>query len=172
MLGQQPVDIERRQRPPRRVPALRRAGGGGTGGVRGRKNHFHPDAPDQLGEFQALSIRTGETLWKHRRRTPYNTAALTTGGGLVFVGDWDRYVLAYDAQSGAELWQTRLPHMTNGFPITYAVDDVQYVAIGTGPSIGASSWATLIPSELLPEKKNPRATGGIFVFAIGGEGGP
>ncbi|MDP7692179.1 MAG: PQQ-binding-like beta-propeller repeat protein, partial [Vicinamibacterales bacterium] len=148
------------------LPVERREGGGGAGGVRDKEYHFHPESPDQIGEFQALDIRTGETKWRQRRRTPYNTAALTTGGGLVFVGDWDRYVFAYDAESGAELWQTRLPHMTNGFPITYAVDGTQYVAIGTGQSIGGSSWATIIPSELLPEKKNPRASGGIFVFAL------
>ena len=72
-----------------------------------------------------------------------------------FVGDWDRYVMAYDVESGEELWQTRLTHMTNGFPITYAVDGTQYVAIGTGPSIGGSSWATLIPLELLPREEEP-----------------
>ena len=141
-------------------------GGGGAGGVRDRKYHFHPDSPDQVGELQALDMRTGETRWRQRRRTPYTTAALTTGAGLVFIGDWERHVFAYDAQSGVELWQARLPQMTNGFPITYAVDGTQYVAIGTGLSIGASSWATLIPAELLPEKKNPRAGGGIFVCAL------
>ena len=149
------------------LPVEQRPGGGGTGGVRDKEYHFHPDSPDQLGELRALDVRTGETRWQQRRRTPFNTAALTTGGGLVFVGDWDRYVMAYDVESGEELWQTRLTHMTNGFPITYAVDGTQYVAIGTGPSIGGSSWATLIPLELLPEKRNPRASsGGIFVFAL------
>ncbi|MDP6581346.1 MAG: PQQ-binding-like beta-propeller repeat protein [Vicinamibacterales bacterium] len=148
------------------LPVEKRDGGGGAGGVRDRAYHFHPDSPDNIGELQALDIRTGETKWRQRRRTPYNTAALTTGGGLVFVGDWERYVFAYDVESGAELWQTRLPHMTNGFPITYAVDGTQYVAIGTGQSIGGSSWATIIPAELLPEKKNPRTSGGIFVFAL------
>ena len=148
------------------LPVEKRDGGGGTGGVRDREYHFHPDSPDQVGELQALDLRTGETRWRQRRRTPYNTAALTTGGGLVFIGDWERFVFAYDARNGAQLWQARLPHMTNGFPITYAVDGTQYIAIGTGPSLGASSWATIIPSELLPEKKNPRAGGGIFVFAL------
>ena len=71
----------------------------GTGGVRDKEYHFHPDSPDQLGELRALDVRTGETRWQQRRRTPY-TAALTTGGGLVFVGDWDRYVMAYDVESG------------------------------------------------------------------------
>ena len=147
-------------------PVERRAGGGGTGGVRGRQNHFHPDAPDQLGEFQALSIRTGETLWKQRRRTPYNTAALTTGGGLVFVGDWDRYVFAYDARSGDQLWQSRLSTMSNGYPITYAVDGRQYVAFGAGSPLGGSSWTTILPGDLLPEKRNPRAGNAIYVFAL------
>ena len=147
-------------------PVERREGGGGTGGVRGRQNHFHPDAPDQLGEFQALDIRTGETLWKQRRRAPYNTAALTTAGGLVFIGDWERHVFAYDARTGDELWQSRLSTMANGYPITYAVDDTQYVAFGAGGPLGGSSWTSVLPTDLLPEKRNPRAGNALFVFAL------
>ena len=147
-------------------PVEQRPGGGGTGGVRGRLNHFHPDAPGQLGEFQALDIRTGETLWKHRLRVPYNTAALTTGGGLVFVGDWERHVFAYDAASGEQLWQSRLTTMANGYPITYAVDGRQYIAFGAGGPLGGSSWTSIIPADLIPEKRNPRQGNGIFVFAV------
>ena len=147
-------------------PVEQRPGGGGTGGVRGRLNHFHPDAPGQLGEFQALDIRTGETLWKHRLRVPYNTAALTTGGGLVFVGDWERHVFAYDAASGEQLWQSRLTTMANGYPITYAVDGRQYIAFGAGGPLGGSSWTSIIPADLIPEKRNPRQGNGIFVFAL------
>ena len=147
-------------------PVERREGGGGTGGVRDRQNHFHPDAPGQLGEFQALDIRTGETLWRHRLRVPYNTAALTTAGGLVFVGDWERHVYAYDAASGEKLWQSRLTTMANGYPITYAVDGRQYVAFGAGSPLGGSSWTSIIPADLLPDKRNPRAGNGIYVFAL------
>ena len=141
--------------------------GGGTGSVRGRKNHFHPDSPDQLGEFQALDVRTGQTLWKQRRRAPYNTAALTTAGGLVFVGDWERYIFAYDVESGEQLWQTRLTTMANGFPITYAVDGTQYIAFGAGAGGGGSSWTNIIPDDLLSDLKNPsRGGNAIFVFAL------
>jgi alcohol dehydrogenase (cytochrome c) len=148
------------------LPVERRLGGGGTGGVRERQNHFHPDAPDQLGEFQALDIRTGETLWKQRRRAPYNTSALTTAGGLVFVGDWERYVFAYDIENGEQLWQSRLSTMANGYPITYAVDGTQYIAFGAGGPLGGSSWTSLLPADLLPEMKNPRAGNAIFVYAL------
>ena len=147
-------------------PVERRAGGGGTGGVRGRLNHFHPDAPGLLGEFQALDVRTGETLWKHRRRAPYNTAALTTGGGLAFIGDWERYVFAYDAATGEQLWRSRLTTMANGYPITYAVEGRQYVAFGAGGPLGGSSWTSVIPADLIPEKRNPRSGNAIFVFAV------
>ena len=148
------------------LPVEQRLGGGGTGGVRDRQNHFHPDAPDQLGELQALDIRTGETLWKQRRRAPYNTSALTTASGLVFIGDWERYVFAYDADNGEELWRSRLSTMANGYPITFAVDGKQYVAFGAGSPLGGSSWTSLLPADLLPEMKNPRAGNAIFVYAL------
>ena len=147
-------------------PVEKREGGGGSGGVRGRKNHFHPDAPDQLGEFQAMDIRTGKTLWKQRQRAPYNTAALTTAGGLAFIGDWDRYVFAYDVRSGEPLWRSRLSTMANGYPITYAVDGTQYIAFGAGAPLGGASWTSVIPLDLIREKRNPRAGNALFVFAL------
>ncbi len=146
------------------LPVEQRPGGGGTGGVRDKEYHFHPRSPDHIGELASVDMRTGETRWSQRRRTPINTAALATAGGVVFAGDWDRYVMAYDADTGNELWQTRLPQMTNGFPISYEEDGTQYVAIGTGISIG-SSWATLIPAALL-EERTPQSSGAIFVFAL------
>lgn len=144
----------------------RREGGGGVGPVRVSHYTFHPKSPDQMGELQALDIKSGRTIWRQRRRAPYNTATLTTGGGLVFVGAWDRSAFAYDAKTGAPLWETRLPTMANGFPITYAVNGRQYVAIGAGATLPGSSWALKVPRELLKEIKNPTNGNGIFVFAL------
>ena len=138
-----------------------------TGGVRDRINHFHPMSPDQTGEFMALDLRTGERRWSQRRRAPYNTSALTTEGGLVFVGAWDRYVFAYDAATGDELWRSRLPTMANGSPITYSVDGQQYIAFVAGRGIAGSSWTTIVPSDLFPEIRNPNQGGnGVFVFSL------
>ena len=53
-------------------PVDRVAGGGGTGPVR-RTNHHHPDSGEQLGEFLAMSMRTGEVMWRRRFRTPVNS---------------------------------------------------------------------------------------------------
>ena len=144
-------------------PVEKRPGGGGTGPVR-RTNHVHPDSPDHLGELVAMSIRTGEVLWRHRVRTPINSAALTTGGGLAIAGDWDRHLYVYDAEDGDVLWQTRLPTSIQGFPITYAVDGKQYLAVPVGS--GGGSWTSSIPVQLAPEKRRPVGANGIFVFAL------
>ena len=139
----------------------RREGGGG-GGLGRRVNVHHPASGGNLGEFVAMH-RSGEILWKHRQRTPFNSAALTTAGGLAFVGDWDRYANAYDVATGDLLWQTRLPTSLQGFPISYAVDGRQYVAIPVG--IGSGTWST-IPFTLTPEKHRPNTGNALFVFAL------
>ena len=138
-------------------------GGGGSGGVR-RKNLMHPESPDGIGELLAMHAKTGQVLWRHRTRTPPNTSALTTGGGLVVVGDWDRYLYIHDAVTGQVLFQTRLPTSVQGFPITYAVNGRQYLAVPVGT--GGGQWVTTIPAELVPEKKIAPGGNAIFVFAL------
>jgi alcohol dehydrogenase (cytochrome c) len=144
-------------------------GGGGAGGVR-RKNLMHPESPDGIGELLALHAKTGQVLWRHRTRTPPNTSALTMGGGLVVVGDWDRYVYVHDAVTGQILFQTRLPTSVQGFPITYAVNGKQYLAIPSGT--GGGQWGTTIPAELTPEKKIAPGGNAMFVFALPEGRGP
>jgi alcohol dehydrogenase (cytochrome c) len=138
-------------------------GGGGSGGGR-RTNLMHPESPDGIGELLAMSAKTGEILWRHRTRTPPNTATLTTGGGLVVVGDFDRYLYVHDAATGKILFQTRLSTSVQGFPITYAVNGRQFLAIPVGT--GGGQWVTTIPAELTPEKKIAPGSNAIFVFAL------
>ena len=137
-----------------RGPAEKEVGRGGTGPVQ-RQDYKHPASGGNLGEFQAMDIRTGKTVWRHRTASPSNTAALATAGGLVFGGDWDRYMYAYDAATGKILWQTRLPTSAQGFPITYLANGKQYVAMPAG--IGGGSWSTLLPSELTRRFAGPAA---------------
>jgi alcohol dehydrogenase (cytochrome c) len=144
-------------------PTDRILGGGGTGPVR-RINTPHPASEGNLGELLVIDIRNGEVMWRHRTPSPINTAALTTAGGLVFAGDWDRHMYAYNAQSGDILWQTRLPTSTQGFPISYLADGKQYVAIPVGG--GGSSWSTTLPRELAPNIRRPRNGNSLHVFAL------
>jgi len=145
-------------------PVERVVGKGGTGPVQ-RADYKHPESGGNLGEFLAMDSQTGKVLWRQRTPSPSNTAALSTAGGVVFGGDWDRHMYAYDATAGKILWQTRLPTSAQGFPITYLAKGKQYVAMPAG--LGGGSWSTLIPLELAPEIKRPNSGNGIFVFALG-----
>jgi alcohol dehydrogenase (cytochrome c) len=144
-------------------PTEKIAGRGGTGPVR-RRDYKHPDSGGNLGEFLAMDAATGKVLWRHRTPSPSNTAALTTAGGLVFGGDWDRHMYAYDATNGKILWQTRLPTSAQGFPVSYLAKGKQYVAMPAG--IGGGSWSALIPPELAPEIRRPNSGNSLLVFAL------
>jgi quinoprotein glucose dehydrogenase len=64
--------------------------------------------------------------------TPLVNGVLITGGGLVFTGAMDSYLRGFDAKSGAELWQGRLPVPGVANPMTYQWQGEQYVAIAAG----------------------------------------
>ena len=138
-------------------------GGGGLGQGR-RDNYFHPESSGNLGELAAIDAATGQIRWVVRQRAPFNSSTLTTGGGLVFVGDWNRYFNAYDVSSGKLLWQNRLITSPQGFPISYAVNGRQYIAVPVG--VGAASWGTAIPLMLTPDVKRPNTGNAVFVFAL------
>ena len=141
-------------------PELVEAGGGV--GLSRRTHLPHPARPDGVGELVAIDV-TGTVRWRHRTRTAIDSAALTTGGGLVVAGDWDRYLYIYDALNGDILFQTRLASSVSGFPISYAVDGRQYLAVpvGTDPSM----WSG-ISQQLTPEKNRPTGGHAVVVFSL------
>lgn len=63
---------------------------------------------------------------------PVPNGVLVTGGGLVFSGALDAYLRAFDAKTGAELWQGRLPVPGVANPMTYSWKGEQYVVIAAG----------------------------------------
>jgi len=72
-----------------------------------------------------------------------------SNGGLVFAGDFDCSFRAFDAQSGKVLWEIPLSGPVERYPISYAADDRQYVAVSSGsPSdfwvIGHSGSPTIV----------------------------
>ncbi|OFW37345.1 MAG: hypothetical protein A3F70_16700 [Acidobacteria bacterium RIFCSPLOWO2_12_FULL_67_14] len=86
---------------------------------------------------------------------------MTTGGGLVFAGDLNRYFRAFDAKTGKILWETRLPASAGGAATSYAVNGQQYVAVPTG----RSSIGDLL-AGILPDIKIPPSANGVYVFKL------
>ena len=109
--------------------------------------------------MQAISAETGATEWIHSQRTA-TMSLVATGGGLVFGGDVNGRFRAFDDETGAVLWEINLGSAVTGFPITYAVDGRQYVAVSTGTAGTASGFIRLTP-EITPSAGN-----NLFVFAL------
>jgi len=138
-------------------------GGGGPGPSR-RRSVLHPASPTNLGEFVAMDSRTGKFLWRRPNHLPYDTAALTTAGGLVFVGDIDRHFYAMDAATGQVLWQIETPTAADGFPITYSVGGRQYLAVPSGPG-WFITWQHI--RDVFPNIAQPKPSGSaVHVYAL------
>ena len=114
---------------------------------------------DQVGTVQAISAETGEIVWKFEQRAG-TTSLVATGGGLVFGGDGNGRFRALDHETGEVLWEINLGSSVTGFPISYAVDGRQYVAVSTGTSLSSRDNMRLTP-ELRPSMGN-----NLFVFAL------
>jgi len=117
------------------------------------------DGTSTVGVVHAISVETGQTVWKHDQRAGA-LALVATGGGLVFGGDAVGYFRAFDDKTGKVLWEVNLGSAVSGYPITYAVGGKQYVAVSTGPSLVAGGAARLTP-ELKPGTSSQ-----MFVFAL------
>ncbi len=129
-----------------------------------------PDTDGNYGRLQAINMDTMELAWTHREVTPPATPVLSTDGGIVFAGFLDQTFKAIDSSNGDVLWQDSILHIPSSFPITYAVDGKQYVAIIRGqPSRFTGSLYAIISGFL---SDNPEAIGtpsegaAILVYAL------
>ncbi len=93
----------------------------------------HPDAADgTIGRLQAIDTANQKLAWTHDQEAPLSTGVLSTGGGLVFVGDMEPSLKAFDDATGDLLWRTDLDDLPSSGLISYSVGDTQYIAVLVG----------------------------------------
>jgi quinoprotein glucose dehydrogenase len=128
-----------------------------------------------FGTLSAVDLETGRLAWTRRLGTardsgPFGIPSLlpfplgtpniggsvTTRSGLVFIGAaQDRYLRAFEVETGRELWRARLPAAALATPMTYAVaSGRQFVVVAAGgadPRIAGKS--DYIVAFALPEPR-------------------
>ncbi|MDE8345496.1 MAG: PQQ-dependent dehydrogenase, methanol/ethanol family [Acidocella sp.] len=111
------------------------------------------------GGLVAWNVAAGKPDWVHTYDSPWNGGTLTTAGNLVFQGTADGRFVAYNATTGAKLWQSPMGTGVMAGASTYMLNGVQYVsvAVGWGGVYGLAEHAT--------DRDSP---GTVYTFALGG----
>jgi alcohol dehydrogenase (cytochrome c) len=92
------------------------------------------------GWVTAFDAESGQIRWKIQTPKPMVAAITATAGGLVFTGDLDGSMLAYDASTGKELWRHATGKAMGGGVISYDAGGTQHIAAAAG--INAATWQT------------------------------
>ena len=134
--------------------ALTEGGQGGLEIYQLAARHQLTPGTSNLGTVRAVSAETGKTEWLFETRAG-TMSLVATGGGLVFGGDANGRFRAFDHESGEVLWEINLGSSVSGYPISFAVEGKQYIAVNTGGG----------QPNLTPELRPSRGTN-LYVFAL------
>src|SRR4029079_7431153 len=107
------------------------------------------------------NMATGELQRFYTSPTPSNGAVLATAGDLIFWGDRDRRMRAFDSDSGKVLWETILGSGVIMSTITYRVNGRQYLAVFSG-----EAWVGQTGRDLVPRYNISRPLNTAYIFAL------
>jgi alcohol dehydrogenase (cytochrome c) len=116
------------------------------------------DDGSSYGHFSAIDPTTGAVKWRYVEDYPLIGGALATGGGLVFTGNQEGYLMAFHDTTGEVLWKFQTGASVRGQPATYKIGDRQYLAV---PSGGGGIMATLAGEPPMASKGSA-----LVVFAL------
>ena len=136
--------------------------------------HFHvdvgvefgtEDSPADVGTalLQAWDPITQKEVWKVPLPNNWNPGTLTTAGNLVFQGRADGVFVAYQAETGEELWSVDLGSGISAPPITYSVDGKQYISLLVGWGGAGLISGSLAAQHGWSYKTHPRR---LYTFAL------
>ena len=119
-----------------------------------------------IGELQAWDMKTFQKVWTHQFKWHELGAGADHGRRIGLPGGTnDRYFRAFDAKTGAPLWEYRTNSGITAVPSSYAVDGVQYIAVQSGWGVDAQKMQARLDTLLGTTTMVPQG-GVLWVFAL------
>jgi glucose dehydrogenase len=119
-----------------------------------------PGTAAPTGSLSAVNVNTGKIDWQYKSELPMVGGVLATASDLVFAGEMDGHINAFNARTGQKLWRFNLGVGVTAPPITYRVKGVQYVAVAAG-GLGVNGWP-----QLMAKMGRPLNGDVVAIFAL------
>jgi alcohol dehydrogenase (cytochrome c) len=87
------------------------------------------------GVVRAFDPRTLDQKWEFKMNDITWAGGLSTAGDVVFSGGREGYFFALDARDGKLLWKAALGGQVNSGPMSYSVNNRQYVSVAAGTAL-------------------------------------
>ena len=117
---------------------------------------------DYIGALRAIDPKTGKIKWEYQNNAPLWGGVLATAGDLVFMGNPEGYLIAFDARNGKELWKFQTGSGVVAPPVTWGSGGEQYVAVVSG-------WGGAVPlwgGEIAKRVNYLQQGGMLWVFKM------
>jgi alcohol dehydrogenase (cytochrome c) len=117
---------------------------------------------DFIGVLRAMDPKTGKEVWRYKNYAPLWGGVMTTKGGLVFTGNPEGYLMAFDAKTGEQKYKFNTGSGIVGTPITWEQGGEQYVSVVSG-------WGGAVPlwgGEVAKRVKDLNQGGTVWTFKL------
>jgi alcohol dehydrogenase (cytochrome c) len=126
------------------------------------RGFFRPEGEPRSGTLTAIDPATSTIVWQKRTKFPIGTGSglLSTAAGLLFHGESDGNLVAFDIANGEVLWRFQTGTGADAPVATYEVNGEQYIALLAGGNSfqlskrGDSVWAFKLGGTL-PQQPAP-----------------
>ena len=124
---------------------------------------FNPPPGKQASAYlKAFDPVTGKMAWRVDYKNPGLGSVLSTAGGLVFNGDSEGNVHAYDGSDGKELWKFQTGSGIRAGIVSYMAGGKQYIVVPSG-------FGSLFPgfaSAVFTDFKKVRGGAAVIAFTV------
>jgi mono/diheme cytochrome c family protein len=120
------------------------------------------------GFLTAYDLSTGKIVWQNRFEESCYSGAVSTAGGLVFVGEDSGELKAFDSESGKELWSFQTGAGANTTVTPFEDDGEEKIAIYAGgnslaaTSHGENFWVFSLKGTIGPEEGTEKEAEGTL----------